>query len=225
MCIVGIKPKGIEMNKNIIDVIASTTRSYRCGVGFAYKRSNEQAVHFKKKVNYSYDELYKDIEALNLQANDEIIWHGRAATHGGTTDSNAHPYILGESSKNDLLTTEGTVTADNKNYQGVFMHNGIFNIRSTHNPRLSDTYNYGREILSNLEVIDLIKKDPELYGKMYAKYGWAKLAFLFPDVGVRYTTDNSEWIHDRNLGCIFSNGGYGASKYYDIGGKTVLKTN
>ena len=221
MCLVGIKPSGTEVTDKILDVIASTTMRYRCGVGFAYKRENKNVINFKKKVDYSYKELYADLQKLELQAEDEIIWHGRAATHGDISDSNAHPYILGEVSfDKNKLTTEGSVRNT-----GVFAHNGIFNIRSNHNPHLSDTYNYGIEILTKPEVIELIKEDPELYGKMYAKYGWAKLAFLFPDVGIRYTTNDSDWIIDKELGCIFSNSGYGNSRYYDIGGKTVLINN
>lgn len=226
MCLVGIKPKGVEMNNTVIELIAGTASRYRCGIGFAYKRANENIVHFKKKVVYSALELGEDIAELNLGTDDEIIWHGRAATHGDISDSNAHPYILGEfafGKREDKLTTEGSVSLNNElNHKGVFMHNGIFNTRSI-NVNLSDTYNYGITILNDDKVIELIKNDPEKYGINYRKFGWAKLAFLFPDVGIRYTTNDSEWVTDKESKCIFSNSGYGKSKYTDVGGKLSLQ--
>lgn len=223
MCLVGIKLSGVKMNEKVLHLIANTATRYKSGIGYAYKRNGESVVHFNKKVDFSSINLYEEIKALNLEDDDEIIWHGRAATHGEVTDSNAHPYIIGEiANSNDELTTCGNVEFNNpEGYHGVFMHNGIFRLYKTTNDNLSDTYNYGLDILNDEEVISLIKQNPQEYGKKYSRHGWARLAFLFPDVGVRYTSDGGDWVLDKETGLLFSNAGYGISKYYDIGGKII----
>lgn len=222
MCLVGIKLKNTKMSVDVIELIANTAQRYKSGFGYAFKRENESVVHFNKKVKFSANDVFEEISNLNLQDGDEIIWHGRAATHGEVTDSNAHPYIIGEKAGYDnKLTTKGMVELNNdKNHKGVFVHNGIFHGYKTTNSYLSDTYNYGVDILNNDEIINLIKSDPNEYGRSYSKYGWARLAFLFPDVGIRYTSDSGNWVLDKETNLLFSNGGYGVSKYYDIGGKT-----
>jgi predicted glutamine amidotransferase len=221
MCLVGIKLSGVKINSEVIDLVADTAKRYRSGFGYAFKREGESVVHFNKKVNFKPNEVIDELVALNLQDEDELIWHGRAATHGDVTDSNAHPYIIGEvSDENNRLTTKGSVAINDSKFHGIFMHNGIFRHYETENPYLSDTYNFGITVLNDKEVIDLIKNDPITYSRKYSEYGWARLAFLFPDVGIRYTSDSGDWIEDEDTGLLFSNSGYGVSKLYDIGGKT-----
>ena len=223
MCLVGIKLSGVQMNNQVIDLIANTAYRYRSGFGYAFIREHESVDNIVSSKATFLEEVFQEIFDLNLQDGDEIIWHGRAATHGEVTDSNAHPYIIGEVADSyNKLTINGSVEFNNEQgYQGVFMHNGIFHGYKTTNSYLSDTYNYGVHILNNESVINLIKTDPERYGKEYSRYGWARLAFLFPDVGIRYTSDGGDWVLDEETGLLFSNGGYGVSKYFDIGGKTV----
>jgi hypothetical protein len=226
MCLVGIKPKDKPYDEErLMHFIETTIDNNRSGFGFALKRHNSNSVIMKKGI-WTKEKALEIIKELKIQDKDEFIWHGRVSTHGVRSESNAHPYIIGElSDQKGGLTIDIEFDDKHETFKGVFMHNGVFNKHTNwHDKDLSDTYNYGAKVFANELIIDSIKQDSETFEIAWRdkRPGWAKVAFLFPDVGIRLICDTPNgWVTDAETGYIFSHSGYKTRGWVDKGGVRV----
>jgi hypothetical protein len=223
MCLLILKPAGVPVNEPFLEsCLEVLCRSYKSGWGYAVKQYD----HDKKEATLIMNKGFFDrspkvfIDSLigwNLSDNDEILIHGRAATNGETSESNAHPYVHDEvRGANGLLTI---FSHDLK--KPVTAHNGIFG-RDTYtmvDRTLSDTYNFIQSVID--QDMEGYKEDPVAFFKHYANGEWAKVGTLFPEYDqLMVHSDISGFIKDK--GYLFSNGGYKNPNYVDVGGVATI---
>lgn len=209
MCIISIAGKGTEKNTPEVEsFIENGFYSNTAGSGFMYKKEGEKTVGISKGY-FKLKPLLDDIRALELGVNDELVVHHRIRTSGRTDDENTHPFVC--SSKHDeVITLKGNMN------KPCLAHNGMFSVKEYEklNPDYSDTYAFARYVMGNHNILELCKKDPELF-KFVAKdvMSFNKVAILFPD---RDLVKLGTFIEDN--GYFHSNGGYKSKSWYDYGG-------
>ncbi len=223
------------MNDNIYIHFLNTCSSYHSGFGFAVKINsdkNKKIILYKGYFPKDAQKAVNKLKELNLQKEDELIFHGRQGTHGLSNKNNTHPYVLGHDNytftlENEFLTYEINSENIKTIYDGVFCHNGVFHTYETHNKEFSDTFNYGYDNFNTLthKGIRNLKNlfdDSSKYSENI-KGEWAKLAFLFINRDLLICdfgkSDNNNWSFDDKSGLFFSNSSYKYSNLIDIGGK------
>lgn len=121
------------------------------GAGFMYALNNK--VHIRKGF-MKFDELITAINELNeLHIDTKAVpfaIHFRIGTHGGNTPQNTHPFPVSRKVKH--------LRALSYDCDVAFMHNGIIHSVELIKKSISDTMEYGRQILA-----DLYELDPEFY--------------------------------------------------------------
>lgn len=214
MCLVSVKPKGIELNELFFNGVASGVESNGDGSGFAFKKAGESKIYISKGY-LSADEIINAIKSHNLQKDDELIVHSRIGTSGGRNKVNMHPFVVSEK-MDDILTTEGYVEYP------VLAHNGIFSKFSDYHSEYSDTFHFTRRFMSIPEVQSLLKRDQVTFESIYDHFlGSNKVSILFPDCGL---INIGKFVEDQ--GFLFSNGGYKYGRSYrNVGGVETFTKN
>lgn len=223
MCLLILKPAGVPVNEPFLEsCLEVLCRSYRSGWGYAIKQHD----HIKKEATLIMNKGFFEnnpktfIDSLigfNLSDDDEILVHGRAATNGETSESNAHPYV-----HNEVRNDKGLLTIFGYDLKKpVTAHNGIFS-RDAYtmvDRSLSDTYNFIQSVID--KDMDGYKEDPVAFFKHYANGEWAKVGTLFPEYAQPMVhSDISGFTKDK--GYLFSNGGYKNPNYVDVGGVATI---
>jgi hypothetical protein len=216
MCLIGIKSKGTPVTKLLKDSVNTAFHSNRDGMGLALKRAGSKTIWMKKGY-FDINKVMHDIDSLNIQTDDEFMFHGRMCTAGIVSAQNTHPFVMGE-------TFESMTLHNDRLKYPVFMHNGCIGELTYHKAIYSDTAYLNLRLFSGEDGkinIEKLKQDPEQFAKIYEKYiGWGKFSFMFPDVDIIMIGDFTEDPVDK--GYFFSHGGYRNSRYIDKGGVRQL---
>lgn len=219
MCVIAYKPKGSELTWEVMQECFASNRD---GAGFMYRDADGMIQAEKGFMTLAELFLAMDTHGLcdsktdNVTSEFEVGVHFRIATHGGVCKENTHPFPL--SSKKKLLRSLTW-----KRSVGI-MHNGILAGYDAKGD-LSDTQQFVKEVLSKAAIKDNIA-DKGILNLISRSIGSSKFLIMSP-------TSNSligKWIHDKELGCYFSNDTYkpwisGYSSYNAWGSSTIPKSN
>lgn len=211
MCLITVCPKGTNKNMEAIEsFIDRGMSSNNQGSGFAYKRNGQNEIVLSKGY-FDRNDLKKALIEANLNENDELIIHHRIATSGKDRLLNTHPFIIDFDFEE--ITKVYKVTD-----KPVMAHNGVFaGYGEKIDDNFNDTVHWIHVWLSNPQILNLLKNNPEDFVKRYdkvASISYNKLAFLFPD---RDLLTIGAFIEDN--GYLHSNGGY-KEYVYDRGGSS-----
>ena len=114
------------------------------GAGFMYALNNK--VHIRKGF-MTFDELITAIDELPIDTKAvPFAIHFRIGTHGGNTPQNTHPFPVTRKVKHMRTLSYDCDLA--------FMHNGIIHSVELIKKSISDTMEYGRQILADLYDLD-----------------------------------------------------------------------
>lgn len=199
MCIIAIKPAGINMPATA--TIENMWYNNSDGAGFMYAAGGTVHIQkgymtlksFKKAIN----KLKKTIDTTNTP----IILHFRITTHGGTSAGNTHPFPVTE--KLPLLQMTKCTTPL------AVAHNGIIDVKPS-KKNISDTMEY---ILNQLAPLYQLKKD--FYKQPAGKkliYNAIKSKMAFLDGAGRIETVG-DFIAGED-GLMYSNNSYKARTVY-----------
>lgn len=198
MCIIAIKPKGVDMPSDTY--IENMWYHNHDGAGYMYATGKKVVI---EKGFMSLDAFRKSLKELGEQRSlkdTSIVMHFRIGTAGGNTPANTHPFPITDSipvmQKLSCSTQLGIV------------HNGIINI-TVRRKDISDTMEY---IASQLAP--LYRFNHEFYKSkdlmsMIGNATASKLAFMTPN-GEVYTV--GPFIEED--GVLYSNCSYSYSSYY-----------
>lgn len=139
------------------------------GAGFMYARNGK--VHIRKGF-MTYDEFEDAIANLDFDPADvQFMMHFRIGTHGGNTPQNTHPFPV----------TRRVKPMQELKYDCdlAFMHNGIINSVKMIKKSISDTMEYGRQILADLYSLDnKFYKRPSLQMLIEESINNSRMVFL-----------------------------------------------
>jgi hypothetical protein len=165
------------------------------GAGMLYLQNGVLSAY---KEMDSFDRFYDHYAWIRKTHRDsQIVLHFRISTHGKVDLENCHPFMISE--------------------DWGFVHNGIISNAERH-VDYSDTNMFNRNVLRKLPP-DWIHNDA-MYELVCGYIGSSKLLFLNKD-NEAYIVNEDWGVWD--LGCWFSNKTYKESKYFDYGGKSMLK--
>ena len=202
MCIIAIKPRGIEMPDETIRHNMWDGNSD--GAGYMVADGNRVTI---EKGFMKLKDIEKALEAEGNLTDKTVVLHYRITTHGGTKAENCHPFPI--SGNVSILKKPRTVT------DVGMAHNGIIDIRARSG--ISDTMEYDLSQLSHMKKID---------SDFWRKQEWldliedaidSKMVFLGKDGNFTVIGD---FIEDN--GCLYSNTSYKGytykGKYSKLGG-------
>lgn len=210
MCLISISPKGTDKySEFFLKALKTGSISNTDGMGFAYKKHNEERI-FISKGYFTIKTLTDALKECNLEENDELIVHQRIGTSGKVDAENCHPFVISDKQE-EIITTDGFIE------KPIVAHNGIFYDFSIKHSIFSDTYHFVHLMLSYPHISNFLKEDVEGFENLLNTLGILsnnKLALLYPDKGLvvtsGFTSDN---------GYLFSNKGYVSYGYRNVGGR------
>jgi len=199
MCIIAIKPAGINMPATT--TIENMWYNNRDGAGLMYAKDGnvhiEKGFMTLKDLKKALKRLEKTIDVVNTP----IILHFRITTHGGTSPGNTHPFPVTEKLPLLRMTKCKAPLA--------VAHNGIIDIKPSQKD-ISDTMEY---IISQLAPLYQLKKD--FYKQPAGKkliYNFTKSKMAFLDGAGRIETIG-DFITGED-GLMYSNASYKARTVY-----------
>lgn len=220
MCLIGIKTKGTPVTRLLKESVRVAFNGNRDGFGLAFKSAGSKTIWMRKGY-FDIDSVISDINSLNIQAEDEFMFHGRMCTAGKVNDINCHPFVLGES----VSKTGITVSKEKLEYP-VMMHNGCIGELSYRNSDMSDTYWLSEVVFSrdkdeSNKNLKLLKEDVKKLQLKYSDYlTYGKYSFMFPDRDIVMLGNFTE--DPENKGYFFSHSGYKDWRYRDRGGVKIV---
>lgn len=178
------------------NVLKTCWNNNKDGAGMLYLQDGVLTAY---KEMDNFDRFYDHYAWVrNKYKNSQIVLHFRISTHGKVDLENCHPFMVNE--------------------DWGFVHNGIITNAERH-ADYSDTNMFNRDVLRKLPK-DWIHNNA-MYELVSGYIGSSKLLFLNKD-NEAYIVNEDWGVWD--LGCWFSNKTYKESKYFDYGGKSILKT-
>lgn len=209
MCLIAIAGKGTDKYlEKFINAVKTGAINNKDGYGYCSKYANLELINFKKGYK-NIDDLLKDVKALNLTKDDELIIHSRTGNKGVISDFNCHPFQLSDK-QDEIIELEGVGGLP------VMVHNGTLFKYWESKSDFSDTYHFVKQFMCIPEFIQLLKRDKDLFASIFSlNIGYNKLAFMFPDHDI---VTLGEFTDDE--GYKFSNDCYKSKDIKDIGGKT-----
>lgn len=195
MCIAIFNPSDVILEK---ETLKNCWENNGDGAGLLWVEYGSLKT-YKAMVNFDkFYNKYLEVRKSKHTKQSQVVIHFRISTHGKVNRTNCHPFIV-----NDKLG---------------FVHNGIIS-KVERNIDYSDTYMFNELFLKQLPK-DFYTK--QVYHDLIESYiGGSKLLFLDTNNDA-YIINESMGVWD--LGCWFSNTTYKYSKYIDMGGTKVLKT-
>ncbi|MGN1201320.1 MAG: hypothetical protein ACI4R8_03600 [Candidatus Caccovivens sp.] len=137
MCIIAVKPKGVETPSK--EILNNMYRANPDGAGVAF---NKNGMLFIVKGLMTFNEFWKICQEIPKES--AAIYHARIQTSGGVCKELTHPFLLNEDieeqRKTFIKTTRGEAVA----------HNGIFS-EFTYKPLNNDTTQFISNYLSPLK--------------------------------------------------------------------------
>lgn len=148
MCLIVVKPKGIDLPKSTY--LKHAAKRNADGQGMAYLKKGENIVKLKKDFK-EVDDLIKFMDE-NITKEDDLIIHFRFATHGLKDEGNRHPFPL---TKNKSLLRKTELTC-----KSAVAHNGVLTQYSkSDDSQLSDSQHFVLEILSDSMIKENFERD------------------------------------------------------------------
>lgn len=196
MCIVEYFPPGVDKDTEFVkESIRQGAASNSMGLGFAFKKNGKLYLH-KGFESSRVNDLIKEIESHALTKDDELVFHARIATSGGTRPEMTHPFVCSNDIE-EVGILKGYVE------KPVLAHNGVF--PKLGNAKYSDTFEFAHQILGDSAALALLKLDQEAFSESVKDiWGWSKVVVMFP--GDEKTKILGEFVTDKD--CKFSNNGY-----------------
>lgn len=201
MCIIAIKPKGVEMPDK--DTIYEMWASNNDGFGMMYPKNGkvfiEKGYMKYKAMRHRLDQLSNEIDTTKTP----IIFHFRIGTAGGNIPANTHPFPVSASI--------GALQKTRLHTDLAVVHNGIIHGITPRKKDISDTMEY---ILSQLAPLH--RAVPRFYAnkdicEMIYNAVQGKLAFM-NGKGDIYTI--GDFIEDG--GMLYSNHSYKTYRGYTV---------
>lgn len=154
MCVIISKPNNVPMPT--LDYLQDAWISNDDGAGIAYKRENDIMFTVKKGI-MKWEDFTDFVIENDFQENDQVIFHFRITTSGGTNPQNTHPFPL-SSRNSDLRLLE--FESDN-----LLFHNGIL-FSPNESTKFSDTQIFTKMLalkgLNDFDLVDTINKISEI---------------------------------------------------------------
>lgn len=193
MCIIAIKPKGVNgVSKDILENCFDNNSD---GAGIMYNDNGKVVI---KKGFMRFEDLWQAVIGIKKIEAKTVVYHFRIGTSGGNVAKNTHPFPISEKTK-DLEKLEVVTDIG-------FAHNGVIDIEV--DKGISDTMTYIKRIAKLKEFI--AGKDREFLKLMELSTKGSRLTILYPDG--EFETTGKDWIVDN--GIMYSNGTYKA--YYPV---------
>lgn len=215
MCLIAIKPKGVEAYDELfIEGLLLSSKNNSDGIGFAYKKDGEGGVHYEKGFANIVPFIDK-LRALELKKGDELIVHLRRASTGRKDASSCHPFVLSN------IDRDVDSCGPCKTYNTVLFHNGHLSSFIDTSGEFSDTYMFSKLFMRNKDVLDLLYKDKELFLQCFSlliRPERNRMAFL-SHVRERNLVTIGSFIEDK--GYLFSNLSYKDGNIINAGGITI----
>lgn len=191
MCIICVKPAGVEMPE--MRTIENMWDANSDGAGIMYN-DNSGGVVIKKGF-MKLSALKQAINNIRDAKEKTVVIHCRITTHGGTKPENCHPFPVSD----NVAALQKLV---NKTRIGV-AHNGIIDI--TPRKGISDTMEYIVSQIALMQNINPLFYTEDSWKKLIKNAITSKMVFL--DGAGRYETIG-EFIEDNEDGCLYSNHTY-----------------
>ena len=200
MCIIAVKPKGVKITDQIMNVLENCWIWNPDGAGLMTPSANGISI---SKGFMDWDDLEQYLEVYNEELSDsQVVFHFRWATHGLTNQENCHPFPI--TSDIDLLTS---LEVDSK--IGM-VHNGIIDRCADVNSKISDTMKFCK-FISNLP--NNFTGNKSMIELITGYIGTDKMIFLNRNGDVKIVNENKGIWKDGNW---YSNGNwdYTRKKWY-----------
>lgn len=187
MCVIAIKPKGLQLQEK--EILQRCFTANRDGAGYMYVDSNHQVVIKKGFMEFEsfYKALTKDYKENKLD-NQNLVMHFRIGTSGKNKVGCTHPFPITNNMKQLELTRFKTNIG--------ICHNGIISQFNSYTAEFSDTELYISTVLTPIIKLNL-------------------QAYKFKDVqNLILKTTTSKWtILDKNdecytIGAFIKDNGY-----------------
>ena len=188
MCLIIIKPKGVDLPSDIEILNAHICHSD--GFGLAYNDGSDATI---KKGAMGLADIFKILRSVDYPEQRDIIMHFRTGTTGSNTPSNCHPFPL--SHDVDALNATELKT------RVAVAHNGVLTEYSEYSRReilpdipkdFTDTAAFIYDVLSQLGEKTVLSKP---FRKLICT-GYQNLAFLTPTA---YTWAGRFWSYEERL--------------------------
>ena len=165
------------------------------GAGFMFARNGK--VHIRKGF-MTFDEMETAIENLDFDPKDvQFIMHYRIGTHGGNIPQNTHPFPVSARVR--------PMQELKYDCELAFAHNGIINSVEMIKKSISDTMEYGRQILADLLRLDVeFYKRPSIQMLIEESINGSRMVFLN---GKSEIVKLGSWVEGED-GCLYSNTTY-----------------
>ena len=196
MCIIIIKPKGVELPP--LEILENCFNYNRDGAGYAYysSSSNNKNVHIRKGY-MNFNSLMQSINTVDNIPDTTMIIHFRISTSGKVDKGNCHPYPI--NSKGNMLRQKKV------DCKMAMAHNGILSNYTNYDSQLNDTQLFIQNTVSLLYMAKGQKmfNDNHINTSLDILRENSRLAFM----------DNQGRVHkygewECDCGCFFSNTSY-----------------
>ena len=191
MCVIVHKERGTELPSDEILQKCFTKNPDGSGILINRKDSKIMEIH---KGFMTFDTFKKAYHDLNLSKDDEVVFHFRITTSGGTNSENCHPFPISCEVKDLKATRINTPRA--------FVHNGVLG-SGDNLLKISDTQVFVKDILSRKELSDYL--DDEEVQKIIGSYAGTSNKFFVADAEKGVFKRFGNWHEDKESGCFFSN--------------------
>lgn len=189
MCVIVQKPQNIDLPDDDILKKCFEKNPHGSGILLFRKDSNILEIH---KGMMTFDDFKKTFDSLNIQKEDEAVFHFRITTSGGTSAENCHPFPI-SALINQLKATEITTPR-------AFVHNGILG-NGDETLKISDTQKFVRDVMSRDEISNFLDdEEVQKYIEKLAGYG---NKFYVADAEKKVFKRFGNWTEDSGL--YFSN--------------------
>lgn len=181
MCTIIVKERGVNVTPLLYQAIKNISKDNKNGMGFAYKRANQNGIFVQK--GFTNPALVSaKIMRLGLKRDDELIVHARLATAGEKTPGLTQPFPVIDS-QSVILSTDSYVPKN-----PVMAHNGtMFNFVEM-GSKYSDTYHFIKQWLADETYLMKFREDPNFFLYKYkALIGHQKFAFIHPEMNRELT--------------------------------------
>jgi len=208
MCIIAIKPKGVNLPKK--KILQRCYDNNNEGAGFAYARGGMITL---KKGYFDFEKFYSDVS--QVKQGDGAVLHFRIAVCGGAFPMNCHPFVISQN-KEELTLLDG------KTLNPVIVHNGV--VESFRHLVNNDTKKLAYT-LGDKKILPYIFDNQSIKRLIGATLGSGKLAILN-----RFGKILTWGDFEKDGGMIYSNYGfkwdflytqYGNIVVYDSKGKLI----
>lgn len=191
MCLIVVKPEGVDLPKE--EYLRNGATKNSDGMGIAYLKKGEKFVKIKKDFEYFY-QLHTFLEA-NITKEDILLVHFRWATSGLKDKGNAHPFPLTKN-KDKLRALE-------LDCKFAIAHNGVLT-QLGKGDKFSDTQEFILKVLHDPVIKDNLDK---LSVKILIDH------FLSGDRLAIVNNKRELWLmgdfeEEKEDGCFYSNSGY-----------------